>query len=730
MKSLPSKIFTYSTSARTRFVFETYDIEEILRIYNLNGNFLSLRNIGKGTSDEIVSIIRQLNPSSLISESLTKRLRRNRDILFIVHNIESFKRKYESIKIKLDKKVRNSFYELEVEYNCHLFSIGFVHLFQDILGRDEKCLFEFIADRYRNDVIDHLEMVAEGLLNLFEEIDEDCSIVSGIDDFSIERSWYWRVFGELKFLLSVRGQNVISDVVLKHSNGSDIFTDDVLNYFTDSRADFSKNRNCGKTLARELAVFRSVLQKVISQVDAFENLSLSPSISPTPDLDIFISRVHKDINKADLDLVLQDQGYKLRELSNYFFYNLDLKRLKLGVLRQYYFEESMKSIREIGSMFGCSHERVRQIIIELESVYSGIIENWRVELGSFSDISNSYNFAPVLFVNDMVASLALEPLNVYAGNLRLVKLFYKSNGFKNYEWLDVLIGMSAVDMKALRIKSSEILIHKELIEKVNLIEFLSYINREVSDYSLMFGNTNFEGLISEYFFYGDISLDSLVIADLNRVVVSIVKEKKSNSDVKRIENKRQSSRVVELCFNYLMNLEKPAVTNELLQMLEENEIFLTRQRLLDFLNNSQSIFLQFGLGTWTLVARHNGDVIGGSIRDITKRFLTGLEQPVHISQILEYILKFREISEHALLSNLRMCESAQFSFFNCGFIGLREKKYADYWEKLPRINGFHFTKSFLDPLIQKHIDLPVFFENSFGYPSIHTVHVLKSKKLV
>jgi hypothetical protein len=84
----------------------------------------------------------------------------------------------------------------------------------------------------------------------------------------------------------------------------------------------------------------------------------------------------------------------------------------------------------------------------------------------------------------------------------------------------------------------------------------------------------------------------------------------------------------------------------------------------------------FGLKKWEL---ENNTIKSGTIRSIAEEFLLKYDEPMHISKIAEYVLKYRpESNKKSIIYNLKMEDNNRFLFFKKSLIGLKEKKYDNY----------------------------------------------------
>src|SRR5690606_32581841 len=75
-----------------------------------------------------------------------------------------------------------------------------------------------------------------------------------------------------------------------------------------------------------------------------------------------------------------------------------------------------------------------------------------------------------------------------------------------------------------------------------------------------------------------------------------------------------------------------------------------------------------------------------TIRDIVEEYLIQFSEPKHISDITEYVLKYRPKSnQYSILQNLKLDESGLYIFFEGSHIGLTTKKYESDFKKITEV---------------------------------------------
>lgn len=91
----------------------------------------------------------------------------------------------------------------------------------------------------------------------------------------------------------------------------------------------------------------------------------------------------------------------------------------------------------------------------------------------------------------------------------------------------------------------------------------------------------------------------------------------------------------------------------------------------------------FGLKVWE---KELVDFKGGTIRSIITELLISHDLPQLMSDITDYVLKFRpKTNEKSILNNLKIDESDTFIFFKNSMVGLKGKKYPNNYEELVKL---------------------------------------------
>lgn len=179
----------------------------------------------------------------------------------------------------------------------------------------------------------------------------------------------------------------------------------------------------------------------------------------------------------------------------------------------------------------------------------------------------------------------------------------------------------------------------------------------------------------------------------------------------------------EYAYEALNSLGKPAKVNDIKKKIEElhptYETTDAKVRASMIRNNAfvpigrRSIF---GLREWESKIEN---FKGGTIRKIVSEYLATESDPKHISDIANYLLKFRPNTyEKSILDNLKADETRTFIFFKNSTVGLYSKKYDKSFVETNIIKSVEI-KSWND----RYIDLSKFISTnnrlplSSGYPN-------------
>ena len=261
---------------------------------------------------------------------------------------------------------------------------------------------------------------------------------------------------------------------------------------------------------------------------------------------------------------------------------------------------------------------------------------------------------------------------VMIGNIEDVLLPRFSNSRNRHNWNNFYIvnnKLSKVDFISLANDINERL--NEKIEETYSFNFKSYLSRFIADLDIYLLDTIVpiaEKIINDEFgLYLDL-YDNIVF------------------------KRNTIKQAFEYSYEALEKLGKPSKVEEITQKIielhpnyetDENKVRASMKRKNGFVPvGKKSVF---GLKKWE---NEFEDFKGGTIRSISTEFLEQYDNPKHISEITEYVLKYRPKSnEKSIYYNLRIDESETFRFFKNSYVGLVSKRYSDDFDVLKESVG-------------------------------------------
>lgn len=95
----------------------------------------------------------------------------------------------------------------------------------------------------------------------------------------------------------------------------------------------------------------------------------------------------------------------------------------------------------------------------------------------------------------------------------------------------------------------------------------------------------------------------------------------------------------------------------------------------------------------------------GSIRDLIVDYLSKYDEPKHISDIVEFVLKHRDTSEKNIRASMHSGE--QFKSFEDGFWGLSDKSYSDFFIQSESVRNHLVKIGQLEDFLREHKRFPI-----------------------
>jgi hypothetical protein len=190
----------------------------------------------------------------------------------------------------------------------------------------------------------------------------------------------------------------------------------------------------------------------------------------------------------------------------------------------------------------------------------------------------------------------------------------------------------------------------------------------------------------------------------------------------------------EYFYEILDENSKPMTVEEIEKAMNEKypEVIRPNMSVRGSLAKDSNMFIYFGrtstygLKKWE---SEQENLKGGTIRGLVEEYLTGFETPKHISEIMEYVLKYRpDTNEKSVVTSLKVEEKKGFVFFSGNYFGLKSKNYDFESLSFKKAIGSHFKREIygkLDGLeVEKFIE---FYKAKFGYSEEQIRHFINRK---
>ncbi|MCL9968283.1 MAG: hypothetical protein NBV56_03045 [Aquirufa antheringensis] len=645
------------------------DFTDALNFYQKTKSFISINNCGSKTNLELVNLVENFlskNPSQ--SQSTQKKL-------YSAKNI------FESIYMKLTEG--NTFPNVEKKLNFQLLESR-DSLWQKLSFLDEKTL------------IDELDLSDES-------------------DFVIEFSDFLKFFkkfirlNELNILTfgspQIKETNINLSVLL-HTYSKSLSRQplDIQEYFVLLNQFYSNEQIIKIFLFNDIVInskkennslnqFVNELHEELIKIKEFFLMDNTESdLNP---LKAVLNNFSREKSIEYLDLL---NGNSIVEIILFLITSSIQSHSKICIINKLFFDENYEgaTLELIASEHNLSRERVRQIKSNTSRGIINPIFNYLIKINNlnFDGIDNHF----------LIIDKHRFFKNEYLDNDLINQLI--AINFSQIINLHEFIEVSRLNNVVINSEDA-IFINTNLISETELFDFLFRLNNDTD-----FDN---EGYLKSLINYNK-------ILDI-REFIDLFSFKKSK--FKAIEKENKEKIIVNELRKYLKIAGKPVKTEKLLNYLISENFVIKRYELLTYLNNEKDLFTIFGQGNWALISWRELGMLDGSLIEIIKDLLNESKEPLHISEIYYFLNEFAPTSIHSIISNLKISDTYKFQFFNCSFIGLKEKNYSNYYHSLPIVVGFHFNQSEIDKLnLSSWDDILQYYEQEYGYPRIHVEYLL------
>lgn len=479
--------------------------------------------------------------------------------------------------------------------------------------------------------------------------------------------------------LSVRSKNAISHF-LEHNFSVRNFAEKIL---LNKHFNISDIENVGKKSIPELEIYISIVKDFIKDVSKSPNEKQLLTLKNN-----FLIQRTFSISKIPAEILQSESIFQLTDflLKNNVFFNEIHNSIIQKALKIYQTEQD-HTLDDIAIENNLSRERVRQIrkksIDELfdklsfiKNFNDDLFQNYGIDLSldlievdeNLTTIINSLN--KTKFSKEFITYVLAVYLSddfVIIGNIEDVLLPKFSNSRNRHNWNNFYIvnkKLSKVDFLSFADDLNERL--NERIDETYSFNFKSFLSRFIKDQEIETIENAFP--VAEKIINDEFGL----YLDLNDNIVF---------------KRNTIKQAFEYAYEALEELGKPSKVEEITKKIielhpnyetDENKVRTSMKRKDGFVPVGRTSV--FGLKKWE---NELDDFKGGTIRSISYEFLEQFDTPKHITEITEYVLKYRPSSnDKSIYYNLRIDESETFIFFKNSYVGLKKRNYSEDFEIL------------------------------------------------
>lgn len=479
--------------------------------------------------------------------------------------------------------------------------------------------------------------------------------------------------------LSVRSKNAISQF-LNYDFNIQNFSNKIL---LDKFFNISLIKNIGKKSIDELDIYISKIYHFIENVTQYSDeeqlitLKNNFLIQQT----YSISEIPPEISKFDSIFLVTNFL-----LDNNAFFS-ENQTIILKQTLKIYKDKKVLSLEEAATKNNLTRERVRQIrnecldvlfekLLFIKNFNDDVFQNYTIDVSQNLieideglvdkiNIKNATNFSKE-FISYLLA-LYLNDIFFIVGNIEDILIPKFSNNRERHNWKYFYI------------------VKKEL-KNFDFISFTNDISERLKEKIDKTYNFNFKNYLLQFILNTDLEIIDSIFCVAEKIIN--YEFGLSLDMTKKLVFKRNTiKQTYEYSFEALEKLGKPSKVEEITRKIielypnyetDENRVRSSLRRKYGFIPIGRNSV--FGLKKWE---NELENFKGGTIRSITTEYLENFNTPIHLSEIMSYVLKYRpESNEKSIYYNLKIDESQTFCFFKNSYIGLKYKKYSADFEIL------------------------------------------------
>ena len=529
-------------------------------------------------------------------------------------------------------------------------------------GTKSDSELKIICDKYsdRLNVLPSLKDESAGLIEKVNRVREN------------DLKWeYLQDESELLYeVLSVRSKNSINTLLNSNSFDLDVFTEKAILV----HCNFGSIRSAGEKTIKELNTFKTDIIKLMVELDSQEYHKI----------DLVISELSRHLGidldgEKELREILKNKELNIVQFFDQYVLNsADIadrdKEILIHLLNKGKHNNDQASFEKIGEKLGITRERVRQLVAKhnkgLNKRFQFIKQLFNYSYDLTSSLKcQTWKITPQPLRNDYSYKWINNTQNTLANILK----YFSNNDYYILSPSTKLKGKYGPydQEKYKRYRNIRVCysLRKDFLDETALLTIVEHI------YELITGRISED----KVYLFEDFNLSF----EQTEAVLTIVTQnfELQQKDGGILLTRNTIITAPELIEMILLEYDELMTAEQIHE--EYNNRFPSESKpmgsIRGALNNERFIYFRgsgasrYGLKAW----EEERDLKSGSIKNMCLEFIAKYEHPVHIHELGEYVLRYRDTTIKNILSNLKADPKNQFKFYKGSFIGITCKDYSE-----------------------------------------------------
>jgi hypothetical protein len=615
-------------------------LEDLRRYRDKNNSFLTARKCGKKTNDELINLLEK----TIVAKS-------SDDNASQLYSQSKYNTTIKAVFDRFDLSVR--------AYNvCQTLNLS-------TLGDLNRYFIEngnFLAAKNCG------EKTSKELISLIEEDDLQTAIPFPKAAYRLDsqdESIYNILVEEAFCQLSVRCKNALSNVF-----DAELPTyDSIKRHFIDNNLTGNRLSNVGKLTNTEVESFKNYCRSLLKKFEGANFSSIEKnmiSLSYCCGFRVTDESFITEFSENKLSLIAFTSAF-FKDIFNFNEVDLFIAKNLFRLLDKKY------SLDSIGKRFNLTRERIRQkaikIFEKLDSKKSTIAS--LVPYTSYPDINT-----PIYIIDDIEMSSPLDKDILTTSPLFTAYILSICNPeYYLFSSLDKFRRPDEVDMldvyeEVKKVKNCYLIKSKYLPK-----------NKLAKAYEKLIVKSCERNPIEQRLAWHSVINFKLNPNSAKILCTIAAREFKLTADENTIIFERNTGKkVYEYALEALESLDRPSHISEICAEIKRNNPEFDSTAVSSSMRVHKNIFIYFGRSsTYGLkVWEHKQkNIKGGTIRSIIEEYLINHHEPKHLTDVLNYVRRFRDTNYNSVLSNLKLDTKGKFRFYGGGYVGLTSKTYTE-----------------------------------------------------